>query len=113
MRLRLGILAVALFAGSFESALAQAKPSSQPNPAEVTRLQREIAQNEARGDYKSAALELRILVTLYKNDPPMRSITYQQLAQVSDQLHEDAKAAEYRALAQGLPANAYAAPPPT
>jgi len=110
MRLKLEILALALLAGSFEPATAQTKAPAAPDPAMVKRLQGEIAQAEARGDFQRAALELRIMVGLYRNDPPMRSITYSQLAQVSTQLHDEAKAAEYRALAQGLPARAAATP---
>ena len=110
MRLKLEILALALIAGSFEPATAQTKAPAAPDPAMVKRLQGEIAQAEARGDFQRAALELRIMVGLYRNDPPMRSITYSQLAQVSTQLHDEAKAAEYRALAQGLPARAAATP---
>ena len=112
MRFKLAILPLALFTGSFEAAIAQAKAPASPDPATVRRLQAEVAQNEAKGDYKSAALELRILANLYRNDPATRSTIYLQLAQVSTQLHDDAKAAEYRALAQGLPANSYATPAP-
>ena len=110
MRLKLGILSFVLLAGSFEPATAQVKVPAPPDPAMVKRLQGEIAQAEAKGDFQRAALELRILVGLYRNDPQMRSITYSQLAQVSTQLHDEAKAAEYRALAQGLPAHAAATP---
>ena len=109
MRLRLATLSLALLAGSFEPAIAQAKAPAPPDPAMVTRLQGEIAKNEAKGDFKSAALELRILAGLYRNDPAMRSITYSQLAQVSTQLHDDAKADD-RALAQGVPPHAAAVP---
>jgi hypothetical protein len=110
MRFKLAMLSVALLAGAIPSAIAQAKPPAQPDYATVTRLQGEIAQAEAKGDLQGAALKLRILAGLYKNDPSMRAITYQQLAQVSAQLHDDAKAAEYRALAQGLPPTVSVAP---
>ena len=110
MRRNAAILAAAMLAGSLPSAFSQAKVPTAPDPATVNRLQGEIARDEAKGDFQSAALELRLLARMYKNDPAMLSITYSQLVQVSTQLHDDRRAAEYRALAQGVSAQPVEAP---
>ncbi len=100
MTFRNSHLSLALLAASFQPATPQTGTPAPPDAAEVARLQKDVAREQAKGDYKGAALDLRILARLFKNDPAMLSTTYLQLAQVSSQLHDEKKAAEYRALAQ-------------
>jgi len=101
---------VLLFAGALHPVTAQTKPASSVDAAAVQRLQTSLAQAQAKGDLRTASMDLHALHFLYRNDPAMQASINAQLAQINVQLQSQALA---KAQAKAAAAQAQALSVPT